>query len=49
MKSEAERTRDYKTRLTKSGYKKGSLIVHESEIEKLEKFKKSLKYYKRED
>jgi hypothetical protein len=47
MKSEAERARDYKTRLSKDGYKKTSLIVHESELEKLEAFKKKLKHYRR--
>lgn len=47
MKSEAERARDYKSRLKESGYKKTSLIVHESEMEKVEKFKKKLKHYKR--
>jgi hypothetical protein len=47
MKTAAERAKEFKQRLKIQGFKNHALIVHESEIEKLEKFKRTLKYYKR--
>jgi hypothetical protein len=47
LKTTAERAKEFKQRLKTQGFKNYALILHESELEKLEKFKRTLKYYKR--
>lgn len=47
MKTAAERKRDQRKRWKEAGYIEARLLITEEEREKLEKFKKSLKYYKR--